>query len=165
MTAASQRGIFHHLVNLMTKEKGKKDGARPVWKHTSKSYHHTGVSHAKYMGLSMVRRNMFSEKEDLEKQISEQEVRNIQPVWEVKDFSHSERLFSTRRQNTTTNLKSPIASQVWGIDEDKKLKPRLHYTQFIGTARLKLVPGPNFISVQATKTKAENKWNGYGYLF
>ena len=34
------------------------------------------------------------------------------------------------------------------------LEPRLHYTQFIGTARLKLVPLPNFISVQATNTKA-----------
>ena len=34
------------------------------------------------------------------------------------------------------------------------------YTTFIGTAHLKLVPWPNFIGVQATKTKAER-----GYLF
>ena len=45
------------------------------------------------------------------------------------------------------------------------LMPRLHYTQFIGTARLKLVPLPNFIGVQATNTKAGHRWNGHGYPF
>ena len=38
-------------------------------------------------------------------------------------------------------------------------KSRLLYTQFIGTAGLKLVPVPNFISVQATNTKAELRYN------
>ena len=47
---------------------------------------------------------------------------------------------------------------MYGNFQTCSFKPRLHYTQFTGTARLKLVIVPNFIRSQATNTKAEHGW-------
>ena len=46
------------------------------------------------------------------------------------------------------------------------LKPRLHYTEFIGTARLDLVPGSNLlVLIQATKTRPSTDEMGTGGYF
>ena len=38
----------------------------------------------------------------------------------------------------------------------KRFNPRSHFTEFIGTTRLKFAPERNFISVKATNTNADH---------